>query len=105
VLPAGALVVALTPLLDERSVRALLDLRARRFDVAVVEVSPVPFAPPLAGERERLAHRLWLLRREALRGRFRRLGVPVAQWHDGEPLQGPIVEVASFRRRAAAVRV
>jgi uncharacterized protein (DUF58 family) len=105
VLPAGALVVALTPLLDERSVRALLDLRARRFDVAVVEVSPVPFAPPLAGEQDRLAHRLWLLRRDALRGRFRRLGVPVAEWRDGEPLQAPIAEVASFRRRAAAVRV
>src|SRR5262249_28614082 len=41
-LPPKALVLALTPLLDERAVGALLDLRARRFDLAIVEISPVP---------------------------------------------------------------
>ncbi len=43
-LPSGALVIALSPLLDERGVTALLDLRARGFDLAVIEISPVPFA-------------------------------------------------------------
>ena len=42
-LPPQALVLAVTPLLDERSVAALLDLRARGYDLAVVEVSPEPF--------------------------------------------------------------
>src|SRR6185503_4210072 len=64
-LPPKALVIALSPLLDERAVRVLLDLRARGFDLAVIEISPVPFAPPGSDVLDQLAHRLWLLRREA----------------------------------------
>ena len=48
-LPPHALVLALTPLLDDRSMRALIDLRARGFDLAVIEISPVPFVA--AGNR------------------------------------------------------
>ena len=43
---------------------ALLDLRARGFDVAVVDVSPLPFASP-GSDPDALAHRLWRLQREA----------------------------------------
>ena len=76
--------IALTPLLDERAVRALLDLRARGFDLVVVEVSPVAVrAAAAAGALDGLALRLWLLRREALRSRYERLGVPVVEWHEG----------------------
>jgi uncharacterized protein (DUF58 family) len=99
-LPPKALVLALTPLLDERSVRALLDLRARGFDLAVIEVSPVPFAPPGEQELDELAHRLWILRRDALRKRYLRLGVPVAEWRDDVPLQAVLEEVRTFRRHA-----
>ena len=42
-LPPGALVVALTPLLDERTVSALVDLRGRGHDLVVLEVSPDPY--------------------------------------------------------------
>ena len=45
-LPPQALVVAITPLLDDRAVEALADLRARRYDLAIVEVSPAAFATP-----------------------------------------------------------
>ena len=45
-LPPKALVLALTPLLDPRSAAALLDLRARGYDLVVIEVSPVPFIEP-----------------------------------------------------------
>ena len=45
-LPPRALVLALSPLLDPRSAAALLDLRARGFDLVVIEVSPVPFVRP-----------------------------------------------------------
>jgi uncharacterized protein (DUF58 family) len=99
-LPPKALVLAVTPLLDERAVTTLLDLRARRFDLAVLEVSPVAFASAAKGEREELAYRLWQLKREALRARFRRVGVPVVEWREGEPLEGALAEVGAFRRQA-----
>jgi uncharacterized protein (DUF58 family) len=101
-LPPQALVLALTPLLDDRAVGALLDLRARGFDLAVVEVSPEPFAPgPVEGdEADELAYRIWRLRREVLRGRYHQAGVAVASWQDGDPLQAALEEVREFRRRA-----
>ena len=53
-LPPRALVVALTPLLDERSVSALIDLRGRGHDLVVLEVSPEPYVEPeTAPERRR----------------------------------------------------
>jgi len=104
-LPPHALVLALTPLLDERSVRALLDLRARGFDLAVIEISPAPFAPAGDQELDELAHRLWLLRRDALRSRYLRLGVPVVEWREGAPLQAALEEVRTFRRHARVTRV
>jgi uncharacterized protein (DUF58 family) len=103
-LPPRALVLALTPLLDERSITALFDLRGRGFDVAVVEVSPVPPTPPADDAIERLAHRLWLMERQRLRRRFQGVGVAVAEWHEGEFLEHPLWEVASFRRSARLAR-
>ena len=102
-LPPKALVVALTPLLDERAVGTLLDLRARRFDLAIVEISPVPFATPGEDMLERVAHRLWLLRREALRARYERFGVPLAVWDDETSFLGALEEVMAFRRYAPRV--
>jgi len=104
-LPPRALVLALTPLLDDRSVRALIDLRARGFDLAVIEISPVPFAEPGTGALDDLAYRLWQLRREALRASYLRNGVPVVEWQRGMPLQAALEEVRTFRRHARVVRV
>jgi uncharacterized protein (DUF58 family) len=104
-LPPHALVLALTPLLDERSVRALADLRARGFDLAVVEISPVPFVEPGTGALDDLAYRLWLLRREALRSSYLQLGVPVVEWRRDAPLQAALEEVRTFRRHARVMRV
>jgi uncharacterized protein (DUF58 family) len=99
-LPPSALVIALSPLLDERAVRSLLDLRARGFDLAIVEISPEPFAPAGPRPLDELAHRLWVLRREALRSRYRRLGVPVVAWSEDVPLQAALEEVRRFKRHA-----
>jgi uncharacterized protein (DUF58 family) len=103
-LPPKALVIALTPLLDDRAVGALLDLRARGFDLSVVEVSPVPFTAATSDEAGQLAYRLWRHRRAALRHRFERAGVAVTEWHDGEPLAAGLEEVAAYRRRARIAR-
>ena len=103
-LPPKALVLALTPLLDVRSAAALLDLRARGFDLVVIEVSPVPFVRPGSDELSKLAYRLWRLSRESLRLRYEQAGVPVVEWVDGEPLDAVLEEVTAFRRHARPAR-
>ena len=101
-LPARALVLALTPLLDARGIDALLDLRARGYDLAVVEISPLLHTPAEEGdEAYRLPLRLWRLQRDALRARFEALGVPVASWeHPHTSLELAVEEVITFRRHA-----
>jgi uncharacterized protein (DUF58 family) len=102
-LPPQALVLALTPLLDNRSESALLDLRGRGFDLVVVEISPLSLLPRPSGELGQLADTLWRLRREAMRGRFERAGIPVAVWDDETSLAAALEEVSAYRRRARAV--
>jgi len=99
-LPPKALVLAVTPLLDERSVRAIFDLRGRGFDVAVIDVSPVTVRPDHADELGLLAHRIWTMERERLHRDLRRVGIAVAPWDDGEPLQRSLWEVERSRRSA-----
>jgi uncharacterized protein (DUF58 family) len=103
-LPPKALVLALTPLLDPRSTAALVDLRARGFDLVVVEVSPVPFVQPARDELSQLSYRLWRLSREALRARYERAGIPVVHWTDGQALDAVLEEVRAFRRYARPAR-
>jgi uncharacterized protein (DUF58 family) len=104
-LPPNALVIGLSPLLDPRSVGALLDLRARGFDLAVIDVSPVPFTPRPARGLDAVAYDIWTLRRDALRHRLQQAGVAVAEWVPGTPLQSILEEVRSFRRYARHARV
>jgi uncharacterized protein (DUF58 family) len=99
-LPTKALVLAITPLLDDRTAAALLDLRARGYDLIVVEVSPLELSTPGPKPSEQLAHRLWRLSREALRWRYEQVGVPVVTWHEGIPLAAPLEEVNAFRHLA-----
>lgn len=95
-LPPQSLVLALTPLLDERGVDALLDLRARGFDLAVLDISPVAFAAE--ARVDPLALRLWELSRQALRYRYERLGVPVVEWTPKTSVAHLLGEVMAFRR-------
>jgi uncharacterized protein (DUF58 family) len=97
-LPAGALVIALSPLLDERGIAALLDLRARGFDLIVLEISPMRRTRREAESRTP-ALRLWQLQRDAVRERFETLGIPVALWeppHAG--VEAVLEEVITLRR-------
>ena len=98
-LPPKALVIAITPLVDDRAIGALLDLRARGFDLTVLEISPLSVTQPGDTPTGRLAHRLWLLQRDALRERFEELGVAVVQWSGEQPLQAPVAAQTAFRRR------
>jgi uncharacterized protein (DUF58 family) len=80
-LPAHALVVVLTPLLDAWSVQMLAGLARRgRFVVAVdtLTAGVRPRAMPSAWWP--LAYRLWRLERENTVGQLREHGVPVVTW-------------------------
>ncbi len=100
VLPSGALILAISPLLDERSIAVVTDLRRRGCDVTVVEVSPLNHVSPGPSPAGAIAYRFWRLEREALRARLQGLGIGVAVWEQDATL-GPVLEgVNAFRRSA-----
>jgi uncharacterized protein (DUF58 family) len=100
VIPPGAMILAVSPLLDERSIRLVTDLRRRGSDLTVIEVSPLEHIAPGPTPSDRLGYDLWRLRREALRTRLRALGIGVAVWEHDDTL-GPALEgVNAFRRSA-----
>jgi uncharacterized protein (DUF58 family) len=103
-IPPGALVLALSPLLDTRTVGALADLAGRGFDLCVVEVSAVPFEQMPHGELGVSLGRLRRLEREKVRLDYQRLGIAVAEWVEGRPLAVPIEGVRRSRRSARRAR-
>jgi len=97
VLPPQSLVVALSPLVDWYVTRALLNLRRRGFDLAIIEVDPVGFA---VAERERqgeLAWRTWLLERDVTRSRLAGAGVSITRWRPDEPIAAAIEHLEKSR--------
>jgi uncharacterized protein (DUF58 family) len=93
-LPPRALIVAVTPMLDERFVHAVFELRGRGYDIAVVEVA----VPALILRDEDLASRLWALDRAALRRRLAAIAVAAVSWNPERPIQPAVEEVEWLRR-------
>src|SRR5439155_1444967 len=106
VLPSQALVIAISPLLDARFEKAVVDLAARGFDVAVLSPSPIPLVRRArrASTSVDLACRLWTLERNARAEALRRLGIAIVEWDPAEPLQAALVGLTGARRRRAAAR-
>jgi uncharacterized protein (DUF58 family) len=106
ILPPQALVVALSPLLDARFVRAAGDLTARGFDVVVIAVSPVEAvrAAVPASPAADLAARLWALERRAELDAHRRRGLTVVDWDGVSPLDAALLAAQRPRLRRARVR-
>ena len=109
-LPPGALVVVFSPLLDQRFVEALRDMRERGFSVLVVDVLNAepparPRMPSWGGlgraSTDRMARRIWRMEQEAIRFSLRELGVPVVHWDGVQPLDLPL---AGYTRRPLAAR-
>jgi uncharacterized protein (DUF58 family) len=95
-LPPGALVVVFSPLLDQRFVEALRDMRERGFTMLVVDVlNADPPARPRSTDR--MARRIWRMEQEAIRFSLRELGVPVVHWDGVQSLDLPL---ARYSRRA-----
>ncbi|MFG1712208.1 DUF58 domain-containing protein [Micromonospora sp. NPDC049203] len=94
VLSSDALVVVLTPLLDERSAQMLARLaRGGRF---VVAVDTLPAELPVPKERgwAEVAYRLWRLDRDTMIGQLREHGVPVVRWAGSGSLDEVLRDVA-----------
>jgi uncharacterized protein (DUF58 family) len=100
VLPPAATVIALSPLLDPRSVGALADLHYRGFDVVVVEISPEGLLGARSAEVDPLALRTWAMLRRARRNRLARAGVAISEWLPGEPLDVALAKAREYRRFA-----
>jgi uncharacterized protein (DUF58 family) len=97
-LPPGALVIAFSPLLDQRFVETLRELCERGFTILVVDVlNAVPPARPRIADR--LARRIWAMEQEAIRFSLRELGIPVVHWDGVQPLDLPL---AGYTRRPLA---
>lgn len=101
-IPAKALVLVLSPLLEDAIVRTLLELRGRGFDLAVVEIPPFPYLE-VEGKDAELAARLLCLERDLLRSRLRARGIAVVEWSEDVSLEATIRAMEEFRRRARVV--
>ncbi len=99
-LPPGALVVAFSPLLDQRFVEALRDMRERGFPLIVIDVLNAE-PPSRYTFADVMARRIWRMEQQAIRFSLRELGVPVVPWDGVAPLDLPL---APYTRRPLVVR-
>ncbi len=102
ILPPDALVIALSPVLDERFIDAVADLVGRRFDVILVAISPVEATRRSFGGSviDDLACRVWALEWQAKLAALRRHGLAVVAWDGAAPLEAAL---AAFHRTRRAV--
>jgi uncharacterized protein (DUF58 family) len=102
-LPPSALVIAFSPLADERAVAAFEDLAARGYDLVVVDTMPEQVIAAGPGAAGRAAHRMWRLAREDLRAELGNLGVPVLPLGPDEELADALALLPRRRGRRARV--
>ncbi len=103
-MPPRSFVLALSPLLDDRFIEALVQLTGRGHDVAVVECDPaIDRADERAGRVEPtaadVAWRIWSAERAMLHDRLAQRGVAVARWDRDLPLEVTLRVLTRNRRR------
>ncbi|HVN49919.1 MAG TPA: DUF58 domain-containing protein [Acidimicrobiales bacterium] len=99
-LPPASTILAVSPLVDDRALGAIVDLRRRRHEIAVIEVSPEGWVPPVdrSDPSAVVARRLWSMQRGMRRARLAEAGVPVVAWRDGDALELALRRLAALRR-------
>lgn len=109
-IPPRSFVLALSPLLDDRFIEALIELTGRGHDVAVIECDPsidrsdagsfeagaVEAVEPTAAD---VAWRIWSAERAILRDRLALRGVAVSRWERHLPLEVTLRALTRKRRR------
>jgi uncharacterized protein (DUF58 family) len=98
--PPSAVVVLVSPMLDEAASDLAVSLRRRGREVVVLDVLPRPLVPPRRSRSELLAHRLLQAERDLRLRSLRSHGVLVATW---DPVAVPVLlrQRARDRRRVA----
>jgi uncharacterized protein (DUF58 family) len=92
-----ALVILLTPMLDDSLAGIAHQLRVSGLDVALVEIDPVTYLPEPTSQVRAVGRRLWRMERERLRDLLAGDGIPVAPWRAGDPPDVPLTEIAARR--------
>ncbi len=99
-LPPGALIVVFSPLLDQRFIESLRNMRERGFTMLVVDV--LNAQPPVRRRSEdRMARQIWQMERDAISFSLGELGIPVVPWDGVQSLDLPL---AAYSRRPLATR-
>ena len=106
VLPPGALIIALSPLIDPRFVKIVTNLAGRGFDVLLLALSPLELMNPFVERSpvDDLAQRLWTLGRRATIEALRDSGLPAIEMLPGQPLDSVLAPLARAGRQRAMQR-
>ena len=99
--PAGAIVVGFSTLLDTEFALALIDLRRRGHVVVAVDVLQ---GAPFRSAQDPLVERMWALQRSAMYRDMGTVGVDVVAWHPDRTLEQSMQAVPDHRRRLAGQR-
>lgn len=93
--PAGAIVVAFSTLLDTEFALALIDLRRRGHAVIAVDVLE---GCPIDGEHDPLVHRMWAMQRSFMYRDMATVGVDIVGWPGAVTLDQAMASVPELRR-------
>lgn len=94
--PAGAIVIAFSTLLDTEFALALIDLRRRGHVVIAVDILD---RSPFEAQQDPLVHRMWTLQRSAMYRDMATVGVDVVSWEGDSGLEQSMGVLPDRRRR------
>ncbi|MDT5146641.1 MAG: hypothetical protein QOC58_1286 [Mycobacterium sp.] len=94
--PAGAIVIAFSTLLDTEFALALIDLRKRGHVVIAVDILD---SSPFEGEQDPLVDRMWALQRSAMYRDMATIGVDIVSWQGERSLEQSMGLLPDRRRR------
>jgi uncharacterized protein (DUF58 family) len=94
--PAGAIVIAFSTMLDTEFALALIDLRRRGHVVLAVDILD---NSPFEGEQDPLVDRMWTLQRSAMYRDMATIGVDIVSWREDSGLEQSMGVMPDRRRR------
>lgn len=103
-LPPTAVVIALSPLIDDRAVAALNDIAARGFPLVVVDTLPVDSIRATDGAEGAVAYRVWRMKRQMVREQFVETGIPVVTWTGDTGIGAALAQLGRGNRTGTPVR-